>query len=106
MRRKIMERDQAYFWTDEWQAGEREAAEQIEAGEGRVFRLNDLSRSNGRCVLLTDIEARTGCSTGRLSPFWSLAYQGRMGSGVRHPRKGLAGSSRRGGNGYLLPTRP
>jgi hypothetical protein len=29
--------DQAWFWTKEWQAGEREADEEIRAGLGRVF---------------------------------------------------------------------
>lgn len=29
--------DQDWFWTDEWQAGEREASRQIEAGEGTVY---------------------------------------------------------------------
>lgn len=29
--------DQAWFWTDEWQAGEREANQQAAAGEGVVF---------------------------------------------------------------------
>jgi AbrB family looped-hinge helix DNA binding protein len=29
--------DQAWFWTKEWQAGEREADEEINAGRGRVF---------------------------------------------------------------------
>jgi bifunctional DNA-binding transcriptional regulator/antitoxin component of YhaV-PrlF toxin-antitoxin module len=28
---------QAWFWTDEWQAGEREASAQLAAGEGAVF---------------------------------------------------------------------
>lgn len=29
--------DQSWFWTPEWQAGEREADEQIAAGGGKVF---------------------------------------------------------------------
>ncbi|THV35788.1 AbrB/MazE/SpoVT family DNA-binding domain-containing protein [Glycomyces buryatensis] len=29
--------DQRWFWTPEWQAGEREADEQIAAGGGKVF---------------------------------------------------------------------
>jgi hypothetical protein len=29
--------DQQYFWSDDWQAGEREASEQLEAGEGTVY---------------------------------------------------------------------
>jgi AbrB family looped-hinge helix DNA binding protein len=41
--------DQRWFWTPEWQAGEREADEQIAAGGGRVFydideMLDDLDR--------------------------------------------------------------
>ncbi|MGH8774936.1 MAG: AbrB/MazE/SpoVT family DNA-binding domain-containing protein [Jiangellaceae bacterium] len=29
--------DQAWFWTDAWQAGEREASAEIAAGEGEVY---------------------------------------------------------------------
>lgn len=29
--------DQRWFWEPEWQAGEREASEQIKAGDGEVF---------------------------------------------------------------------
>jgi antitoxin PrlF len=29
--------DQAWFWTPEWQAGEREATEQIARGEGHAY---------------------------------------------------------------------
>ena len=29
--------DQAWFWTEEWQAGEREADEDIAQGRGRIF---------------------------------------------------------------------
>jgi bifunctional DNA-binding transcriptional regulator/antitoxin component of YhaV-PrlF toxin-antitoxin module len=29
--------DQAWFWTKEWQEGEREADEEIKAGRGRIF---------------------------------------------------------------------
>jgi antitoxin MazE len=29
--------DQAWFWTEEWQAGEREATEELKQGLGRVF---------------------------------------------------------------------
>ena len=29
--------DQAWFWTAEWQAGEQEAAAQLERGEGVTF---------------------------------------------------------------------
>jgi len=34
---KSIPADQAWFWTDGWQAGEREASEQLAAGEGAVF---------------------------------------------------------------------
>ena len=34
---KSIPADQAWFWTTEWQAGEREATEQAAAGEGSVF---------------------------------------------------------------------
>jgi antitoxin PrlF len=32
-----VDRSQAWFWTQEWQAGEREATEQLRRGEGEVF---------------------------------------------------------------------
>jgi antitoxin PrlF len=32
-----IDRSQAWFWTPEWQAGEREATEQLHRGEGEVF---------------------------------------------------------------------
>jgi antitoxin PrlF len=32
-----VDRSQAWFWTPEWQAGEREASEQARSGEGEVF---------------------------------------------------------------------
>ena len=35
--KKIIDATQAWFWTPTWQAGEREASEQIEAGQGTVF---------------------------------------------------------------------
>ncbi len=35
--RKIIDATQAWFWTPAWQAGEREASQQIEAGAGTVF---------------------------------------------------------------------
>ncbi len=34
---KSIPAEQAWFWTDEWQAGEREASDQLSAGEGTVF---------------------------------------------------------------------
>jgi antitoxin PrlF len=33
-----IDRSQAWFWTPEWQAGEREATEQARSGEGEVFK--------------------------------------------------------------------
>ncbi len=34
---KSIPAEQAWFWTDAWQAGEREASEQVAAGEGATF---------------------------------------------------------------------
>jgi AbrB family looped-hinge helix DNA binding protein len=34
---KSIPADQAWFWTDEWQAGEREASRQADRGEGTVY---------------------------------------------------------------------
>lgn len=34
---KSIPADQAWFWTDAWQAGERDASKQLAAGEGTVF---------------------------------------------------------------------
>ena len=34
-------RSQAWFWTPEWQAGEREASEQTRRGEGEVFKTDE-----------------------------------------------------------------
>ncbi|MHB2024975.1 MAG: AbrB/MazE/SpoVT family DNA-binding domain-containing protein, partial [Mycobacteriales bacterium] len=34
---KSIPAEQSWFWTDGWQAGEREASEQIAGGEGTVF---------------------------------------------------------------------
>jgi antitoxin PrlF len=36
-----IDRSQAWFWTTEWQAGEREATEQAQRGEGEVFKTDD-----------------------------------------------------------------
>jgi antitoxin PrlF len=36
-----VDRSQAWFWTPEWQAGEREATEQARSGEGEVFKNDD-----------------------------------------------------------------
>jgi antitoxin PrlF len=32
-----VDRSQAWFWTEDWQAGEREASEQARRGEGQTF---------------------------------------------------------------------
>lgn len=34
---KSIPAEQAWFWTQEWQAGEQEASRQADAGEGAVF---------------------------------------------------------------------
>lgn len=34
---KSIPTEQSWFWTDAWQAGEREASEQVAEGEGTVF---------------------------------------------------------------------
>lgn len=34
---KVIDADQAWFWTPEWQAGEREADEQAARGGGEVY---------------------------------------------------------------------
>jgi hypothetical protein len=34
---KTIPAEQAWFWTEEWQSGEREASTQVSAGEGTVF---------------------------------------------------------------------
>ncbi len=39
--RKIIDATQAWFWTDAWQAGEREAADDLAAGRSRVFDSSD-----------------------------------------------------------------
>lgn len=35
--KRLVDKSQAYFWTKEWQEGEREADEDIKAGRVRVF---------------------------------------------------------------------
>ena len=35
--KKLIDKDQAYFWTKEWQKAEIEASEDIKAGRTRVF---------------------------------------------------------------------
>jgi len=47
--KQVVDRSQAYFWTAEWQAAEREADEDIRAGRVRVF--------EGVDELLADLEA-------------------------------------------------
>ena len=39
----VIDRSQAYFWTERWQAGEREAEADIEAG--RVHRFEDIEEA-------------------------------------------------------------
>ena len=39
--RKVIDATQAWFWTPAWQAGEREAAEDLAAGRSRVFESSD-----------------------------------------------------------------
>jgi len=36
-----VDRSQAWFWTPEWQAGEREATEQVARGEGELFKTDE-----------------------------------------------------------------
>jgi AbrB family looped-hinge helix DNA binding protein len=38
---KMIPADQAWFWTETWQAGEREASSQLARGEGRVFKTSE-----------------------------------------------------------------
>ncbi len=35
--KKLIDADQAYFWTEEWQKGERKADEDIKAGRVKTF---------------------------------------------------------------------
>jgi len=35
--KKIMDKSQAYFWTEEWQKGEAEAEADIRAGRAKTF---------------------------------------------------------------------
>jgi len=37
-RKQLIDADQAYFWTEEWQRGEREATEDIKHGRYKSFR--------------------------------------------------------------------
>ena len=37
-RKQLIDADQAYFWTEEWQRGEREATEDIKRGRYKSFR--------------------------------------------------------------------
>ncbi len=36
--KKLIDADQAWFWTEEWQQGEREADEDIKAGRVKTFK--------------------------------------------------------------------
>lgn len=47
--KQVVDKSQAYFWTEEWQAAEREADEDIRAGRVEVFESVD--------ELLADLEA-------------------------------------------------
>jgi antitoxin PrlF len=38
---KVIDATQAWFWTPAWQAGEREASDEIDRGEGREFASGD-----------------------------------------------------------------
>ena len=42
-RSEIIERSQAYFWRSRWQAGEREAQEDID--NGRIFRFDNIDEA-------------------------------------------------------------
>jgi hypothetical protein len=37
MPKKLVDKSQAYFWTKQWQKGEKEAAEDIKAGRVKTF---------------------------------------------------------------------
>jgi len=39
--RKLIPASQAWFWTESWQEGEREASRERKASEGEVFRSDD-----------------------------------------------------------------
>lgn len=39
--KKLIDASQAYFWTEEWQAGEREASAEIAKGQTKRFRSAD-----------------------------------------------------------------
>jgi len=47
--KQVVDKSQAYFWSEEWQAAEREAEEDIRAGRVQVF--------NGVEELLADLES-------------------------------------------------
>jgi bifunctional DNA-binding transcriptional regulator/antitoxin component of YhaV-PrlF toxin-antitoxin module len=51
--RPVRDPDQAWFWTEEWQAGEREADEEIAAGRGTFY-------ENGEAFLEALRELRRG----------------------------------------------
>jgi hypothetical protein len=37
MKKKMVDKSQAYFWTKEWQEAEREASQDIKAGRVKTF---------------------------------------------------------------------
>ena len=39
--RKLIPASQAWFWTESWQEGEREASRERAAGEGKIFRADE-----------------------------------------------------------------
>jgi hypothetical protein len=41
MPKKLIDKSQAYFWTRQWQKGEKEAADDIKAGRVRTFESAD-----------------------------------------------------------------
>jgi AbrB family looped-hinge helix DNA binding protein len=38
---KVIDATQAWFWSAAWQAGEREASEELEAGKGKIYESSD-----------------------------------------------------------------
>ena len=51
--KRLVDKGQAYFWTRRWQEGEREADDDIKAGQVRTFEsaeelIKDLEQKNGK----------------------------------------------------------
>jgi len=51
--KRLVDKGQAYFWTRRWQEGEREADDDIKAGQVRTFEsaeelIKDLEQENGK----------------------------------------------------------